>query len=323
MFTTNNGNLKLNTEARDLTDTEYLKQAADFYENRGKSGFFKCRDNIKCHYKIFPSDTAKSTVVILPGRTEQSRKYSELILNLHNHNYAVFILDWRGQGLSDRLLKDPEKGHINNYDDYLSDLEYFIKEIVTPQATGHITPISHSMGGNILALYLIKHPKVFKKAVLSSPMLQLPLPLPEKITWTILKIAEIAGLGSTFVWGHGPWDENEINRVTRCEERREKEMEINKEYPHERVGGATFTWVRASLDAIRTVRKNAAKIESKILMLQSGDDQVVTPEGQRHLCNEAENCDLYKLKEAKHEIFQERDFIRNEAIEKIIDFIDN
>ena len=44
----------------------------------------------------------KGTVCIFPGRTEFIEKYFEVVRDLRARGFAVAVLDWRGQGLSDR-----------------------------------------------------------------------------------------------------------------------------------------------------------------------------------------------------------------------------
>ena len=46
--------------------------------------------------------------------------------------FAVATLDWRGQGMSDRALRNPRKGYVRNFSQYQIDLETFINEVVLP-----------------------------------------------------------------------------------------------------------------------------------------------------------------------------------------------
>ena len=44
--------------------------------------------------------------------------------------YSVATVDWRGQGLSDRLLADPRKGHVDDFASFDADLDAFMAEVV-------------------------------------------------------------------------------------------------------------------------------------------------------------------------------------------------
>src|SRR5262249_21650810 len=60
---------------------------------------------------------ARGSVILCNGRTEFIEKYFEVIRELQGRGFAVFTMDWRGQGLSGRLLKQPQKGHLDTFDD--------------------------------------------------------------------------------------------------------------------------------------------------------------------------------------------------------------
>ena len=66
---------------------------------------------------------------------------------LRARGFAVATLDWRGQGLSERALRDPRKGHVGDFSEYELDLEAFMNEVVLPDCPPPIFAIGHSMGG--------------------------------------------------------------------------------------------------------------------------------------------------------------------------------
>ena len=53
---------------------------------------------------LFPAKDPLGSVVVSAGRTEFIEKYFEVIGELLERRYTVLIHDWRGQGLSTRLL---------------------------------------------------------------------------------------------------------------------------------------------------------------------------------------------------------------------------
>src|SRR3990172_8408879 len=68
----------------------------------------------------------RGTVCIFPGRAEFIEKYFEVVGELRRRGFAVAVLDWRGQGGSSRLTRNPLKGHINDFAEYEEDLSHFI-----------------------------------------------------------------------------------------------------------------------------------------------------------------------------------------------------
>ena len=97
-----------------------------------------------------PPPGRKGTVCIFQGRTEFIEKYFEVVRDLRSRGFAVAILDWRGQGLSQRAFRDRRKGHVESFDQYLIDLETFIKEVVLPDCPPPLFALGHSMGAAVL-----------------------------------------------------------------------------------------------------------------------------------------------------------------------------
>src|SRR5439155_15225652 len=77
-----------------------------------------------------PPPGRRGTVCIFQGRTEFIEKYFETVRDLRERGFAVATLDWRGQGLSQRRLRDSRKGHIRSFDEYDIDMATFVQEIV-------------------------------------------------------------------------------------------------------------------------------------------------------------------------------------------------
>ena len=62
-----------------------------------------------------PPPGRKGTVCLFQGRAEFIEKYFETVRELRARGFAVATIDWRGQGLSDRALRDPRKGHVGDF----------------------------------------------------------------------------------------------------------------------------------------------------------------------------------------------------------------
>ena len=69
-----------------------------------------------------PEGTARGTVMLFPGRTEYIEKYGESVKEFTSRQFAGLSIDWRGQGLADRLLPDPRIGHVEQFTDFQHDV---------------------------------------------------------------------------------------------------------------------------------------------------------------------------------------------------------
>ncbi len=82
------------------------------------------RGGVKMRVLTAPSTNGppRGSVIVAPGRTEFIEKYFEVLRELQARGFAVFCIDWRGQGLSGRETSNPLKGHFASFDDPVNDL---------------------------------------------------------------------------------------------------------------------------------------------------------------------------------------------------------
>ena len=81
---------------------------------------------------------ARGSVIVAPGRTEFIEKYFEVIRELQARGFAVFCIDWRGQGLSGREVDNGLKGHFVTFDDPVNDLSTALKLLANQLPRPHI-----------------------------------------------------------------------------------------------------------------------------------------------------------------------------------------
>ena len=92
------------------------------------TGTLKTKDGVSLRFtRWHPPPGRKGTVVIFQGRAEFIEKYFETVRELRSRGFAVAIIDWRGQGMSERALSDPRKGHVGDFSEYELDMDVFIK----------------------------------------------------------------------------------------------------------------------------------------------------------------------------------------------------
>ena len=122
---------------------------------------------------LAPPPGRKGTLCVFPGRAEFIEKYFEMVRDARTRGFAVAILDWRGQGLSDRALPNARKGHVHDFSEYDRDLEAFVKDIVLPDCPAPYFALGHSMGAAVLIRSVQHGRQWFDRIVLSAPMIKL------------------------------------------------------------------------------------------------------------------------------------------------------
>lgn len=284
------------------------------------AGFFAAADGRKIRFARFAATARplKGTVVVLAGRNECIEKYFETIGDLTGRGFGVAMLDWRGQGGSDRLIRDPQRGHIRDFGDYVRDLEQFMQEIVLPDCRGPFYMLGHSTGSLIALLAAPRMLNRIRRMVLIAPLLTLHgLPLSP---------GSIARLTSTLFWvgfgtryfggGRRPVTPHPFagNKVTSDLARYQRNVEIYESRPALALGGPTVAWVRAALRAARDVQQPEfrARIQIPTLFVAAGADTIVSTPAIEDYARLLRSGAIVTIDGARHEILQEADLYREQ-----------
>ena len=217
-------------------------------------GFITTDDNMSLRYGVWYSriENRRGSILLLSGRREFMEKYTETVNELNEKGFDVYSFDWRGQGLSARLLANRHKGFIDSYSTYLKDLDMFVRNIVQPEAALPLFILAHSMGGHIALRYLHDHPGTADKAILVSPMIDiLTTPFPRSLVKFMVNLALISGLNDAYTVGSGDYNPDipfEGNRLTSDPYRFMDEKKTLSDNPDLRLGGITYGWLSAKFN---------------------------------------------------------------------------
>ncbi len=289
-------------------------------------------DGIQLKYASFCQPTHTKCLIICTGRSESYLKYEELISELFQQGFDIFILDHRGQGLSERMLNNPHKGYVKNFDDYAADLNTFVNTIVEPYSLTKqqsIYLLAHSMGSTIALRYfqLYQHP--IKAAVLSSPMITfsrkgLPLFLVESIINITQAINNRCSKTPWYFIGQGDYKAIPFanNPLSHSPNRYQAFINLYENTPEIQLGGVTIKWLQEALKVYKKLFKEVDKLNIPIQVLQAGADRVIDNEAQNQFCQRLHqhypascpNGRPIVIDGAKHELFIEADCYRQPAI---------
>ncbi len=169
------------------------------------AGSIKTPDGVNLRYARWaPPPGRKGTVVVLQGRAEFIEKYFETVRDLRARGFAVATFDWRGQGLSDRALKDRYKGHVRNFAQYEIDLDAIMAQVVLPDCPPPYYCLAHSMGGAVAVRACQAGSRWFDRAVLSAPMIALPPGRFTGMAGPFARLMRFLGRGGAYIPGGGP-----------------------------------------------------------------------------------------------------------------------
>jgi len=321
---------------RESTYSTFLADTlSPFWQTKVNKGHFVNRQQLNIHYAYVKVADAQGAIVISPGRVEGYEKYQELVYDFTQQGYSVFVIDHQGQGLSSRRLTNKEKGYVEDFDDYVMDLDQFITDIVKPMHQGKLYLVSHSMGGAIGLRYVQQHPNQFSKAVFSSPMWGLnsgaiPKPIAKGIFNVVNWFTTLVTDQSPYFFGGQGYNpvEFESNQLTTSKQRYQYFRSVYAAKPDLQLGSVTFGWIRASVNAIDTAFKQLNLVKLPVMVLQAENDEVIENEAQNAFCSELAklgnpcvNDTPIVINNAKHELFIESDKPRSEVLAKIFMFL--
>ncbi|MEO1243445.1 MAG: alpha/beta hydrolase [Pseudomonadota bacterium] len=282
-------------------------------------------DNATLRMALFPAEKAKGTVVLLNGRCEFIEKYFEVIEDLRGRGLNVATMDWRGQGLSSRMLPVSDKGHIPDFGAYKSDLRNFVEDIVKPRFGGPMILMTHSMGGLPALMLLADGDETFVRAVLCAPMTRLFPSLKMRVfSRTLAGLAHNLGWSRVSLVGVKEYSlDFEGNVLTSDPRRHERFRELQAAAPNACVFAPTYGWLNAAIKGMDDIhqpeRLNSIKIPVRIISAEN--DKLVDPDDHRELAAANSAIDCITIKGALHEILMERDEIRDQYWQAFDEFV--
>lgn len=332
-------NIEQKSQEAELS-TRLTNEISEFWQ-QGQFSSFHGVEQSRINYATFTTGANQECLVLVTGRSESYLKYQELAFDLYQQGYNIFIIDHRGQGLSARLLTDRHKGYVKNFDDYAIDLKQFIDDVVMRHcknitSKAHtVKPhlLAHSMGGAIAVRMMQLFPNTVQSAVLTSPMIavnngNIPNWLAKTIIYSGDKLDSwFSDEANYFIGQTGftqtPFAENELSQSAM---RYQTFLDIYRENEVIQLGGVTTHWLNEAIKANKQIFANLDKLNSPILVMQSGNDTIVSNEAQNAFCQQlhqqnSASCPKGKpftIAHALHELMFEQDQYRTPAINKAL-----
>ncbi|MGW9229420.1 alpha/beta fold hydrolase [Pseudorhizobium sp. NPDC055634] len=290
------------------------------------AGHFTGYRGVRLRYAIFrsPISPARGTVVLMQGRNECIEKYFETIRDLNAMGLWVATFDLRGQGGSDRLLKDPRKGHVRRMSHYERDLEIFLEQIVLPDTRLPFFLVAHSTGALIALSAAPRLATRISRMALSAPYVGL-----RHDTWPVGVIRQIAALASWTGFGRLSAERERLNRpfagnpLTSDAARFARNAALLAAHPELAVGPPTYRWLHETLKGVTRVtrQEHLTRITIPTLILAPVLDGIIPYAAQEELSRNFRAGQLVTINGARHEIFQERDIYRAQALAAIEAFM--
>lgn len=309
-----------------------MAPAAPFFDDiangpaNGVAHWLTTSDNRRLRAGHWPVDGAKGTVLIFPGRTEYIEKYGITAQALTAAGYSVLAVDWRGQGLADRLIADPNLGHVGDFADYQHDVAALLAHATALGLPRPYFLLAHSMGGCIALRSLISGLDV-NAVVFSAPMWGIQMPRATRsFAWGLstaslsLKFDEkvVPGQSATSYPLQQPFAGNMLTNDPEVYAALGGQV---KAHPDLGLGGPTLRWLNKSLQEMRALSHMPAPAVPCITFLGS-NESIVDPAAIRTRMARWPSGVLHEIKGGQHEMLMDKPAMRDSVTAKTIAHFD-
>lgn len=262
---------------------------------------------------------SRGTVMLLNGRAEFIEKYAHVAAHMAAQDYSVLTLDWRGQGLSQRLAPDPRLGHVADFAEYQLDLSALRAAAVTLGLARPHLVLAHSMGGCIALRALCTSWPEAAAVAFSAPMWELPLGRMTGLTArTLGRAAQLAGRATQPVPGRSdaydpsttPFDLNELTTDRGMFEHMQATL---RAYPKLCVAAPTLGWLAAALRETRALSRLPAPALPAIAAVGTRET-IVAPEAITARIAHWPGARLLRIDGAAHELMMESPALRDQFL---------
>lgn len=267
----------------------------------------------------------RGTAIVFPGRTEFAEKYGRVAAELAARGLCVVVIDWRGQGHSDRHPRNPMLGHVQDFRDYQRDVAALLDLESMLDLPGPRYLVAHSMGGCIGLRTLLERTE-FCGAILSAPMWRLQMrAATRELTSKMTRFANLTGLGARLMPGTRPGPTAHAgfagNALTGDLDMFEWCVRQIDAHPELSLGGPSMQWTYAALEEM--ARLHVAPLPRVPMLVMLGDDEtVVSSVAIRSQVAQMADGELLELPGARHEIFMEGPAIQTRVWDGIDRFLE-
>jgi len=286
----------------------------------GKAYWVTTRDGVRLRVGAWATGS-KGTVMLMPGRTEYIEKYGRIAGDLAAEGFAMIAIDWRGQGLADRVAEPSSLGHVGEFKDYQYDVEAMVRACEVLRLPLPWFVLGHSMGGAI-GLRALSNGLPVKAAAFSAPMwgIQMKRWL-RPVAWTLGIATHGRAMGKSLTPGTKRIPYTEIapfkgNMLTRDKDSYTYMSRQTKTYPALSIGGPSLHWLYESLLEMRRLRKQQQPKTPCITWIGEME-RIVDPEAVEDVMNHWPNGKLIVAPGAEHEIMMELPEVRKAFIKSV------
>ncbi len=281
-------------------------------------------DNKRIRLGIWAKEGARGTVLLFPGRTEYVEKYGPAAAEFAARGLATCAIDWRGQGLADRMLDDPLTGHVDAFPDYQKDVATMMRAARCLNLPRPYFLVAHSMGGCI-GLRAVMEGLAVQAAAFTGPMWGIHLSphmrLPAHILSTLMPkihkghMLPVGTKREPYVLIE-PFDDNMLTTDAQMYDMMRDQLHA---HPDLKLGGPSYIWLREALAETKHLASRAAPSLPCITYVGSNERIVDVPRINSRMENWI-GGQLRVVDGGEHEVLMDIPAIRDPVFDEIARF---
>lgn len=275
----------------------------------GAAYWVSAADGIRLRVAAWNTTGANGTVLVFPGRTEYVEKYAVTATELAARGFASIAVDWRGQGLADRLLDERLTGHIGTFPDYQKDVAAVLRAARDLGLPRPYYLLAHSMGGCI-GLRAAMEGLPARALAFTGPMWGIQIAAPLKpVAWTLGRLMPALGLGhklapTTFPEPYviaNPFEDNTLTRDREMWDMMGAQISSHEDLA---LGGPSYTWLHEALEETKHLASRASPNLPSITFLGS-NERIVDADRIHDRMSRWSNGELVIVENGEHEVQME------------------
>ena len=271
--------------------------------------WLRTSDGVRIRVGHSAARDSKGTVFILPGRTEYIEKYGRNAKDFVRAGFDVVSVDWRGQGMSDRLGANPMVGHVGRFLDFQKDWAAvcaFARRADVPRPW-HM--VAHSMGGCI-GLRALTSGSDMASVMFTGPMWGIQMAgYLRPIAWTLPRIAMALGQGHRLAPGTSiksypasePFENNLLTSDPEMFDYMRRHVEAEPQFG---LGGPSFSWLLTALQECADLAVLPSPALPALCFVGS-NERIVDTTAIRDRMTEWKGGKLLLVDGAEHEVLME------------------
>ncbi|MFC3881815.1 alpha/beta hydrolase [Algoriphagus namhaensis] len=267
---------------------------------------YDTHDGKKLYLQAWMSDSPKASLLLVHGLGEHSSRYVHLVEKLVEAGVSVFTFDGRGHGKS---ADDKPDAFFESYRDYLKDIDTLFGKVKSYVQGVPAFIYGHSMGGGLVASYVLDYKPEARGIILSSPAIK-------EAEGTSKFLIAIGGLMSKY-FPRFKALKLDASKISRIPEEVDKYLNDPLNYT-DPIPARTGNEL---LSMMRMIQDKANQFDLPLLIIHGSADGLTNPKGSEILVDKAISSDktLKTFPGGYHELINDTD--RDEVKEVILNWI--